>query len=364
MVKKTPHLFGLESSNRDFTRKVSWGKNCFNNSFPAALACYMFDKEIAPVYLHLDNELRISHGSISVGKIFALSPLKPDIHFSFEYAYTPYAHLVVGTLPGVDLVIQDLSTPHNDCIRALEIKLTALPDNTTCDQDESEYGTEIVVRPDTILYASLHIASHYQKQRSQLHHKLNSVCQQINNWQEPSDVRPYISQMGKALDDIASLCLDRQLPFLLQPIWKTLGKSSILADNCLDIFVWSDLAFIKLAALEASKERAASRTITRIERTVIWLTKILYDFAMNGKIDYRRIFDQLSYDTRNDKAFALSGKATHPYMASKALTTPRINKQALRHIILGGGQKLLSPERRFDAILVNSPELFLVGKES
>ena len=27
-------------------------------------------------------------------------------------------------------------------------------------------------------------------------------------------------------------------------------------------------------------------------------------------------------------------------------------------IILGGGQNLLSPERRFDAIIFNSPELF------
>lgn len=27
-------------------------------------------------------------------------------------------------------------------------------------------------------------------------------------------------------------------------------------------------------------------------------------------------------------------------------------------IILGGGQDLLSPERRFDAVLVNSPDIF------
>ncbi len=353
-----PGLFGLVNSNRDFTQKSSWGKNSFNNSFPAALACYMFSRGIEPVYLYLNNETRMCHGNIGVENIFSLAPLSDTIHFSFEYAYTPYAHLVMGTLPSVDLIIQDLSTPHKNCVRAIEIKLTALPDHTTCEYDEGRYGSEIVVRPDTILYASLHAASRYQNQREYLRSILDPVCQRIEDWQEPSGVRPYISHMGNILNKIAASCVNIQLPLLLQPVWKTRGKTSALADDCLDIFVWSDLALIKLASLEAEKERLASKTITRIERTVIWLTKMLYDFAINGKIDFRKIIDQLSYDTRNDKAFALSGKITHQYMASAALTKPRVSKQCLRHIILGGGQKLLSPERRFDAILVNSPDLF------
>lgn len=42
------------------------------------------------------------------------------------------------------------------------------------------------------------------------------------------------------------------------------------------------------------------------------------------------------------------------------LTKPRITKDEIKEIILGGGQNLLSPERRFDAIIYNSPELFKV----
>lgn len=33
-------------------------------------------------------------------------------------------------------------------------------------------------------------------------------------------------------------------------------------------------------------------------------------------------------------------------------------RNEIRNIILGGGQNLLSPERRFDAVIVNSPDLF------
>jgi len=45
-------------------------------------------------------------------------------------------------------------------------------------------------------------------------------------------------------------------------------------------------------------------------------------------------------------------------MKGKILSKPRIMKDEIKHIILGGGQNLLSPERRFDAIIFNSPGLF------
>ena len=41
---------------------------------------------------------------------------------------------------------------------------------------------------------------------------------------------------------------------------------------------------------------------------------------------------------------------TDKYMNCKRLITPAIKKSEIKEIILGGGQNLLSPERRFDAI--------------
>ncbi|NEQ22666.1 MAG: HindVP family restriction endonuclease, partial [Microcoleus sp. SIO2G3] len=85
---------------------------------------------------------------------------------------------------------------------------------------------------------------------------------------------------------------------------------------------------------------------------------LLDDFSLNGQINHSRIIDELSYDTRNDKAFSVNGKVTHPYMRGEVLTQPRITKRQIKEIILGGGQNLLSPERRFDAIIFNSPDIF------
>lgn len=49
---------------------------------------------------------------------------------------------------------------------------------------------------------------------------------------------------------------------------------------------------------------------------------------------------------------------TNVFMKSERLERPIIMKSEIKNIILGGGQELLSPERRFDAIIYNSSELF------
>jgi len=61
----------------------------------------------------------------------------------------------------------------------------------------------------------------------------------------------------------------------------------------------------------------------------------------------------------NDKEFEISGNRTNAFKASPRLESPIVSKDRIKEIILGGGQKYLSPERRFDAILFFSNELFL-----
>ena len=63
--------------------------------------------------------------------------------------------MVLNNLPRIDLVTMNAKTGH--CLKGIEIKLTALPDNSTCHLNSKEFGCEIVVRPDTIVYMALSI---------------------------------------------------------------------------------------------------------------------------------------------------------------------------------------------------------------
>ncbi len=85
---------------------------------------------------------------------------------------------------------------------------------------------------------------------------------------------------------------------------------------------------------------------------------MLHDVKDETKFNHAKIIDTLSYNTKNDKAFASAGNVTNHYMSCPRLIKPIIKKADIKNIILGGGQNLLSPERRFDAILFNSPSLF------
>lgn len=346
-----PSLFGLKNSNRDFSNENSWGKNQFNSSFPAALCCYLAQCNINANYIHIKNG-DVLVGQISVSDVFGTNPLSDDVHFAFESSYQEYNRYIIGTLPRTDLVVMN-----NACDKsysALEVKLTALPDNTTHQLEDGLYGSEIVVRPDSIVYLACSVAKGLGlKQGSKLLPHLN-----IEDWSDASSVLPHIATITASLRAIAVKLESVERPFLLQPIWKTKGKSSELAEHCLDVFVWSDAAFVRLI-YEICNKDVNSNKINRQTRTAIWLFKMLLDIQENDKFNAALLIDKLSFNTKNDKAFSSSGYVTNKFMACARLEKPIIQKHQIKEIILGDGQNLLSPERRFDAILVNTPELFV-----
>ncbi|HHX8355394.1 HindVP family restriction endonuclease [Vibrio alginolyticus] len=347
-----PALFGLTKSNRDFTKKTSWGKNQFNSSFPASLCAYFEHRNLSPNYLTVkNNKLIISTKTVSM--IFGLGCKSiDDVFYAFESAYTPYNKYVLGTLPRTDLVIQDYNS--GKCLRGLEIKLTALPDQTTFNKKESEYGSEIVIRPDTIVYLACSLIETMEQANVSFDAYKRLDFEALD---EPQDAVDLAKDILSNINSIINDCAGTESPVLVQPVWKTQGKSPILSEHCLDVFVWSDIGlakFIHDIAIPVIK----SGKMTRQYRTVVWLYKMLNDYFMNGAFNHKVIIDKLSFNLKNDKAFSSTGAVNNPFMACDNLTKPRISKKEIKNIILNNGQNLLSPERRFDAIICNSPDLF------
>ena len=350
-----PGLFGQKYSSRDYRYEESWGKNQFNSSFPASLVAYMGSKSKNPVYLCTNKQNEIVHKYIKVSDLFGVDPLSEDAYYNYEAEFYPYEQFYTATKKEkIDLVMVNRRSQLS--VSGLEVKLTTLPDNTTKDLPEASYGSEIVVRSPTILFLACSICSCFnsEKGRRRLHGLLNTIGSEIKNWSEIRQVLPHYDAIRNAILSVSSELANKQQPLVIQPIWKTDKRLKDFADDCLDVFVWSNLSVIQMCLRETNP----NDDISRNQRTIIWLYKMLWDFTQFGRFNYTDIVNDLAYNYKTDKAFAISGKLTNPMMRCEELTRPRISKYEIKNIILGDGQKLLSPERRFDAFIVSHPELF------
>ena len=353
--QQSASLFGIAKSNRDFSKPFYWGKNQFNSSFPVALACYMGATGLPLVYVSYKNALQTQVGEIGLAEVFRSTKPTHDLYFAFESRYEPFQKYLDDELVSIDLVVCDGSKQQPIC--PLEIKLTTLPDSTTESLTESKYGTELVIRSATTRYMALSIAESLSKKQVRVRQIFEPSLRQIRNFDSEAEMLPKSAAIVDALCKLLDEFKEFQRPILLQPIWKTIGKSPSLAENCLDTFVWSDFALAHLF-LDSARAATSGQKITRQLRSALRLSRFLYEVSKSGTVHQAPIFDGMTYDLQNDKEFSIAGTRTRPLMNHSRLDSLSVPKADIKKIILGGGQKHLSPERRFDAILYFSEDLF------
>jgi hypothetical protein len=355
MKNSLPSLFGITHSNRNFVDAYYWGKNQFNSAFPLALACYMHSRDVPLMYVQYRNAKTTMLSEIGLDQVFGSNLPTTELYFSFETRYEPFRQFVHDDLPAIDLVVS--SNMNKQHFKPLEIKLTTLPDNTTEGLSEDQYGAELVIRSATTRYMALSMAQSVDSQRKRVREIFEPAFAKVRNWDSKSEMLGIAPAAVVALELFLNEFAAMQTPLLMQPIWKTVGKSPVLAQNCLDIFIWSDFALAHLF-LDSARNAATGNGVPRQLRAALRLSRFIYERSRADKVYQAPIYDGMTYDNQNDKEFAISGTKSRTLMACPRLTQPIITKDEIKNIILGGGQKYLSPERRFDAILYFSNDLF------
>lgn len=350
-----PSLFGIARSNRNFNEAYYWGKNQFNSSFPVALACYLRSQNTPAMYVKFKDLYTTEVGELAISDLWGSLLPNEQLHFAFETRFDPFRKFVHDELPAIDLVVGEGDPVRQ--IRPIEIKLTTLPDNTTEGLSEDKYGAELVIRSATTRYMALSMAQSVQTHRDRVRQIFDPVFALVRNWESKAEMAPLLKPTVAALQVFLTEFQHLQTPLLMQPIWKTVGKSPVLANNCLDVFVWSDFALAHLFLDSARNPKDAS-AISRFSRAALRLTRFLYERAKADKVFQAPIYDGMTFDNQNDKEFAISGSRSRELMACARLNKPIVTRDEIKNIILGGGQKFLSPERRFDAILYFSTDLF------
>jgi len=351
---QTASLYGLKHSNRNFSEPIYWGKNQFNSSFPMALCCYMRDTGRTAMSIRMKRDLTTAIEECSFEEVFGTTLPNQDIYFQFESYFSPFKPLVADSLEKIDVVISESETRRE--LRPLEIKLTTLPDDGTSSFSEDKYGSEIVVRSPTMRYMALSMIETNHVSLSKIRELFSPVCRTVDNWENITEMKSRQNDFFSTLKVFLRSYCHTQKPLLIQPIWKTIGKSPVLAQQCLDVFVWTDFALVRLI-LDSLEEDEPGK-ISRPQRAAIRLVRFLYEASRGEAVYQKPIYDGMTYDTLNDKEFAVSGRKTNQYMSCPRLMNPIVSKDEIKHIVLGGGQRYLSPERRFDSILFFSRDIF------
>ena len=340
-------LFGIKHSNR--STNDHWGKNCFNSSYPTAPAAYMLHNNIPAIYIHLadvNGQLQVVADEIPIKDVFNCGSTQPeDLYFSFETIYEPYQQYSFDTIDGIDLVVKDLS---GNFLSPLEVKLTVLPTDSTCKQPEEKWGCELVIRSATTSYCALGMFDSVKNESQYIREIFENSCSSIQMWDNDFEMTHKMTTICQSINDFQSQYYQHQKPLLMQTIWKTQGKSPLLAEQAFDIVIWSDYAFSRLF-IDSSTSPA--NTMSRPMRATARLARCLWELSKSGKIRVADIYRQMAFGNQTDKEFAISGSKWRQYVKSDRILRPILSKTVVNDIIEPGYIQKLSPERRFDQTL-------------
>ncbi len=340
-------LYGIAHSNR--SPDDHWGKNCFNSSFPAAMASYMLDNNIPAIYINLakvKGKMQVVATEIPINKVFNCDEKHPsDLYYAFESVYEPYQVYSFDQIDGIDLVIKDTA---GNFLAPLEVKLTVLPDSTTYFRPEDQWGSEMVIRSATTSYCALGMFDAVKDDSRKVREIFEAACSSIQSWDNDFEMTHKLPSLCRSIDAFQSKYYTKQKPLLMQTLWKTQGKSPLLADNAFDVVIWSDYAFSRLF-IDSSYD--AANTMSRPMRATARLAKCLWELSKSGKIRVVDIYRQMAFGNQTDKEFAISGTRWKTYVSSPRTTTPILKKDVVNSIIEDGYIERLSPERRFDQTL-------------
>lgn len=368
-------LLGIEHSNH--TNEKLWSKNVFNSTFPVAFANYLWksDPPEKVKYVTTDKNFNIVIDEIDVDKLFNCIGMSPeDLYFSFEDVFRPYEKYIEGGFgrtkqlqraKKIDLVVKRFEEGKKpidyENLRALEIKMTVVPDSSTAN-NPSDPGSEIVIRPTTTLYAALGLLSECTRtnQFSNIKDALRDVWMTLSRdhgWKSNKILTENSQQMKAAVECICKKYYKKQIPLLLQPIWKTNGIDHELdKEHAFDLIAWSNLAYVKLFLTKVPEGGTDDPIACRAARCLSKFIQYLYQCSsdVDRHINLQHIEIPDGYQT--DRDISVNGAGTREFIKARkkhggvndTYLNPRFPRRILHSIIIGDGQKKLKPERRFD----------------
>lgn len=147
---------------------------------------------------------------------------------------------------------------------------------STYKKPEDQWGPEMVISSATTSYCALGMYDAVKTDAHEVREIFEDACSSIQSWDNDFEMTHKIPNLCHAIDEFQAKYYQCQKPLLMQTLWKTQGKSPLLAANAFDIVVWSDYAFSRLF-VDSSYE--VSSTMSRPMRASARLACCLWELS-------------------------------------------------------------------------------------
>lgn len=340
----SPKLYGIERSNR--YPDALWKRDNFQSSFAVALTNYMRDRGMPLNYVTTDEHLRCRVTQIPVDAVYGCGrEWNRELCFDFDTAPDPD---VVGArgLPPVDLQVRGSRGESTSC---LGVMVSVVPDASTKNSSPESAGPEMTLRTPSIAACAASIARGCRSYSDEALDILDPVCSGVSDWSRWDGVSDAIVPMVNAMNILERRFTHLQRPLVLHVLWRTDGNSPRLADEALDVFVWSDHS---LSRLFMDRDIVSSAVgPNRPQRCTAKLVRAVHSILSGEDPCVGDMMDSMGYGIPNDRELMVNGRCTNRYLQSRRLTHPAVGCEEICNLVSPGAEDMLVPERRLDSSL-------------
>lgn len=334
-MHEKPSMYGIRTCNRPWD--VLWSREMFPKAFSVALLNYLRDTGISVNLVSFDGS-RCKVTGMSVDELYGgTEHSNADLGFDFDALCPDFMDLAHDAPPS-DLVIRDGS---GKCLGAYDMAVSVVPDSSTRGMPPGQMGPEVTVRSKTLMNCALSIANSIRSESDSVLDILVDV--RTESWDEVSDD---LEPLMLSLDRLERTFADRQRPFMIQSIWRSETEGPFMAEDAMDVFVWTDLALTRLFL--DSDRRSRDGSPTRPVRCAVRLYEILRGAASGEVLELKNLFERTSYDIPGMREFMVNGRTSVRYMGCPRLASPAVGSSVIPDLASQGFESMLEPERRFD----------------
>jgi hypothetical protein len=343
--------FGFSFSLKNIPNPFAKGR--LTNTYPTSALAWMAHRGMQPRFVETTVDGRPQLSIVLRDAATVYGGLDPSsLRYDFEKKFDAFSQLQSSQSTKATKCDTVASDPiFGTQIKALENKITVLPDNTTKHLPEDQWGTEIVFRPNTIANSTMQL---FLNMSEPAKHRLRELSKtlglnNIRDWRSEAEVGRHY----EAIDAFAIAILQETVPtqsaYMLQAVWSTDGSPFKFTANPCDLLVWTDLSILSAVYRETDASSGNKDSIGRARRAIVRFAVSIDELLCRGFINYDNIYRDIAFTNQNDKELSIVGTRLRQLLGPDAFNNRRITEEDFDEILGEDAAFHITPERRFDA---------------